>query len=220
MKNHVSFDIEFLENNYPGKLIVIEGVDGAGKTLQVERIVDSLKKSSVDVISAKEPTNLVIGKFIREKILSGKINISPIALQYLFNADRAMHLEEIKELLKMGKTVIMDRYYWSAVAYALADMGGKVDYYLAAFSVLSFYNRFLLPDLTIYLDLPVSVAIERIRKSHKHLEIYDHQDKIKKIAEGYKFLIDKFPKQFTFINADQKVEKVTKDILDVIERIN
>ena len=217
MKYNISFDLEFLENKLPGKLIVIEGVDGAGKTSQVERLFKKLKDEGVDVISTKEPTDLVIGKFIREKILTGELSVSPIALQYLFNADRVMHLEQINDWLKSGKTVIMDRYFWSSVAYALADLGGVMDYYLTAFSILSFYHQFLIPDVTIYLDLKVEKAVERIRKSHKHLEIYDHEHKIREILKGYNFLLEKFGEKFTVINGDQEIEKVTEEIWDKIK---
>lgn len=217
MKYNISFDLKFLENKLPGKLIVIEGVDGAGKTSQVERIVKKLEDHGVDVISTKEPTDLVIGKFIREKILSGELSVPPIALQYLFNADRVMHLEQIKNWLKQGKIVIMDRYFWSSVAYALADLEEVSDYYLTAFSILSFYHQFLIPDITIYLDLTVKKAVERIKKSHKHLEIYDHEHKITKILKGYSFLTKKFGEKFSIINGDQEIEKVTDDIWNKIK---
>ena len=209
---HVSFDIDFKKNPYPGKLIVIEGIDGSGKTTQLNHLVARLIKEGIPVVAAKEPTVMVIGEFIREKILSGKEEISPIALQYLFNADRAMHMDQIEGFLKEGKTVVMDRYFWSSVAYALADIGEVGDYYLAAFSVLSFYHRFIVPDSTIYLDIPLPLALERIKKSQKHFEIYDKEEKLKKILAGYQFLREKFPEQFTVIDASQDSAKITEEI--------
>lgn len=218
MKYQVSFDIEFKKNPNKGKLIVIEGIDGSGKTTQAKNVVEKLEEKNIDAVLTKEPTDLVIGKFIKENILSGKIDMPPIALQYLFNADRAMHLGEIDSLLKKGKTVIMDRYFWSSVAYALADIDGVTDYYLAAFSVLSFYNQFIVPDITIYLDLPIAEAVARIKKSHKHLEIYDHEHKLKKIQKGYEYLLKKFPEEFKIVNANQEEKKVTEEILEKISK--
>src|SRR5690348_13914041 len=108
-------DLEFRKNPYKGKLIVIEGIDGSGKTTSAKALVENLKKAGYDTAYSKEPTDDVIGSFIREKILSGHVAISPLALQYLFNADRAMHMEKIEKLLKKGTIVVMDRYFWSSV---------------------------------------------------------------------------------------------------------
>jgi len=219
MKHHISFDLEFKKNANPGKLIVIEGMDGAGKTLQSQKIFEELQRENKDVIFTKEPTDMPIGKFIRESILNGKLVVPPIALQYLFNADRVVHQEEIEKYLKQSKLVVMDRYFWSSVAYALADIGDTGDYYLTAFSVLSFYHRFLLPDITIYLDIPISVAMDRIKKSDKHLEIYDNEEKIKKIKKGYDFLLEKFPEEFSIVNADQDPQELTEEIMNIISKL-
>ena len=117
----ISFNLELRKNAYPGKLVVIEGIDGSGKTTQAKELVKRLNKNNINAAYTKEPTDMVIGQFIREKILTGQITLHPVASQYLFNADRVMHMEKIEALLAKGMIVVMDRYFWSAVAYSIAD---------------------------------------------------------------------------------------------------
>src|ERR1700683_4091371 len=96
MKYHISFDIDFKRNNSKGLYIVLEGIDGSGKTTQVARLVSALQKEGKDVVRTREPRKEVglIGKLIQE-ILQGKAKISPVAFQYLFSAERQMHHQEV-----------------------------------------------------------------------------------------------------------------------------
>src|SRR5207253_2723229 len=115
MKYHVSFDIDFRRNIYPGKLIALEGIDGSGKTTQVERIAQILRQKDKKIFLTTNPTDGVIGRMIRDA-LNGKIKLSPVSWQYLYSADRQMQQEEILPRLEKGETVITHRYFWSAVA--------------------------------------------------------------------------------------------------------
>lgn len=218
MKHTVSFDLEFRKNPHPGKLIVIEGIDGAGKTTQAKEIVKRLNKEGYNAAYTKEPTDMVIGQFIREKILSGNMKVNPLALQYLFNADRVMHMEKMETFLEKGLIIVMDRYFWSSVAYALADLGGVKDWYLTAFSVLSFYNQFIAPDMSIFLDVDVEIALRRIEVSGKHGEIYDNDKKLPAIARNYRQLLKEFPEMFTIVDANGKAEEVTEDVVNKIKK--
>lgn len=218
MKYHIEFDIEFKKNKLKGKFIALEGIDGSGKTTQAATIVKLLKKKGYRAIYTKEPTSGLIGRLIREQILSGKVKVPPVAIQYLMSADRAVHQEEIEKELRKGTIVITDRYFWSAVCYGIADLPGEVNYYITALSVLSPYNRFLCPDTTFFLDIPIKTALNRIGGSLKHKEIYDNKEKLIKIKKAYDLLKEKFSKEFTIINADKSIDEVTSDLLKKIER--
>ena len=211
-KYHIEFDIEFLTHNYPGKLIAIEGIDGSGKTTQAKILCKKLKGMGHKVHCTKEPTSQPTGKFIR-KVLSGEIPVPPVAIQYLYGADRAVHQIELVKYLKQGYYIITDRYFWSSVAYGTSDMDTVDDYFLVAFSMLSFYNRFLKPDITFYLKVSPKVGEKRVEEMGKKKEIYENMEKLTKITKGYDFLLKKFPREFRIINGEQPVEKVTKDIL-------
>lgn len=217
MRYPVSFSVSFKKHKYPGLLIAIEGMDGSGKTTQAEHLVKELKKKKIKALYTKEPTDEPTGKFIRQ-ILSGEIKVPPLTLQYMFCADRAVHQIELERYLKKGYVIVTDRYFWSAVAYGISDMDGKPDYYMASFSILSMYNQFLSPDYTFYLDVSVDEAHRRLSKSHKHVEIYDRREKLVKIQKGYEMLLKKYPTEFTRVEADKTIEKLTEDLVKRVSK--
>lgn len=222
-KYHVEFDLDFKRNSYPGKFVVLEGIEASGKTTQVKLLGKKIKGS----VLTKNPTeDNEIGIFIRKKVLAGKTNLPPVSYQYLFAADRAIQQEQIINLLKKGKTVISDRYLWSSVAYGIADrqdMDYKnwEDVTLAAFSALSMYHQFLAPDLTIYLDISLEESLKRIKGSRKHTEIYDNHEMNKKIQKGYKWLIEKFPNEFIVVDGDgdRAENEITEELVSLINKI-
>lgn len=216
MKHKVAFDLEFKRNPYKGKLIVFEGIDGSGKSTHVNILNNELKKRKIKTFLTKNPTDHSIGKFIR-KVLSGKEKIPAEARQYLFCADRVVQQEEIIERLKIGQTVISDRYFWSSVAYGMADINKKDERLITAYSILSSYHQFILPDHTIFLKTDVDTAIKRLSvKEHK--EIYENKDFIIKAKENYDFILDKFPKEFTVINSEKHINTVSENILNKVTK--
>lgn len=222
MKQHVSFDIEFRENPYKGLFIALEGIEASGKTTQTTRLGAKIAHD-LNVHLTKNPTHSFVGKFIRKSLLAGKIRIPPVALQYLFGADRDIQQEEIINELKKGRIVISDRYFWSSVAYGTADKRG-IDYEndrelsLTAFSLLSMYHRFIVPDVTVYLDIPINESVKRMSGSKKHTEIYDNEEMIVKVEKGYKWLIKKFPKEFIILDGTKSVEKLEEEIIAIIKQ--
>jgi dTMP kinase len=223
MKYHVSFDLDFKRNPYKGKFIVLEGIDGSGKTLQSQLLAQSLKSLGKKVYLTKNPTDGAIGSFIR-KALQGKIEVPVVSFQYLFSADRQVHQLEIIEHLKRGEIVISDRYYWSSVAYGIADKE-DMDYKNAAMvgvvaqSILSMYNQFIVPDTTFYLDVSVKTGLSRRHDSTKEKELYENSGKMNRIEKGYKWLLQEFPKEFTIIDGEKTIEEVQENLLRSLTKI-
>lgn len=215
MKHDVVFAIEFKKNPYPGKFIAIEGIDGSGKTTQAKRVVDELQKKGYKAVYTSEPTDKPSGKFIR-RILSGELTVPPVSLQYLFGADRAVHLEDVEKLLKKNYIVVTDRYFWSSVAYGVADMGEITDYYLAVYCLLSFYHRFMVPDISFILEVSWDTAMKRIEGSDKHRDIYDNPKKLPLVKKSYELLHSRFKERFTSIDGEQSIEKITENIVKQI----
>lgn len=215
MKYDVSFSIDFKRNVYPGRFIVVEGIDGSGKTTQAKRLVEELQKNGKKTIYTTEPTDGPIGQLIR-KILKGEVKVARSSFQYLFSADRANHEGEIVQQLKDGVYVVCDRYFWSSVAYGISDTHEERDYYLTALSILSVYNRFLVPDATFYLKVSVGEALRRLSHMHKAQEIYEKKEKLEKISAGYEWLVEKFPQEITVVDGERAVEEVTEEIIKIL----
>ncbi len=220
MEYHVEFDIDLKRNPYPGKLVVLEGIDGSGKTTQAHKIVEVLSRKGIKAVFTKEPTNGVLGRMLQD-VLSGKLRLPPVSLQYLFAADRAVHQEEIKKYLEKGITVISDRYLWSALVYGMLDvdaLDNKNDRerLMTAYSILSMYHQFIVPDFTFYLSVSVKVAMARIAQKTQKIEIYEKVEKIEKLKKGYDWLAGKFAKEITVVDGEGEVGEVTGRIISKI----
>jgi len=223
MNYHVSFDLDFRRNPHHGKFIVLEGIDGCGKTTQAGIIVKKLKAQGTDAIYTKEPTDGPIGQFIRQT-LRGALDVSPLSIQYLLAADRVLHAEEIEKHLEQGKTLVGDRYFWSAVAYGMADRQGTQyetngNVLLAAQGILSMYTQFIMPDMTFYLRTSVNTALSRLAKMTKEKEMYETRDNLEKIYQGYEWLVSQFPQEITVVDGEKTVGEVTEEIVSKLDQL-
>ncbi|MGA2967953.1 MAG: dTMP kinase [Candidatus Levyibacteriota bacterium] len=224
MKYHVTFDLDFKRNNYSGKFIVLEGIEASGKTTQVKRLGEMLSKTQT-VFTTKNPTDNEIGTYIRNEILTGnQKHIPPVSYQYLFAADRVIQQFDLIEKLKKGETVVSDRYFWSSVAYGIADREGTdfenwEEVSVTALSLLSMYYQFILPDLSIYLDVSLEESLRRISGSAKHTEIYDNHRMNIKIKKGYEWLLRTFPNETTLLNGEKPLDEITAKIVELVGKI-
>jgi dTMP kinase len=191
-----------------GKLIVFEGIDGAGLTTQAQLLEKRLKEKKYDVVLTKEPTNNLIGGIIRAA-LKKEWATSNRTLQLLFSADRAHHLEkEIIPALENGKIVISDRYFISTIAYGMIEL--EKDWLKALNS------KFLLPDIIFIIDVPVEVSIERIKASRFGFELFEEKKKLEKIRNNFLELSKEYKNCFV-INGNRSIEEVHKEIVKIVE---
>lgn len=226
MKYHLDFEIDLKRNPYPGKYIVLEGVDGSGKTTQVAKLTEHFQKTGKKVLAVREPRKTgVIGDIV-QKVLHGKVSLPAVAMQYLFSADRSLQHEEIIiPALKEDTIIISDRCFWSAVVYGILDKtGGKynngkqdLNAFLIAQSILSMYHQFLVPDFTFYLKVSLETALLRLEKEEKTKEIYEEEGKLEKIIDGYDWLVEKFSGEFTVVDGEKSVNQVTNHIISKIK---
>ena len=164
--------------------IVIEGLDGSGKTTQINHLRDYLQARGEACHLTAEPTDLPTGKFIR-RVLRGDQTVDPRTLAALFAADRVEHLfharEGILAKLAAGYHVISSRYYFSSLAY----QGEYVD--PAWVASLNRLAKTTLPaDLTIFLDLPPEVSMQRITKRGEGSELFETLEKLRQVREDFK----------------------------------
>lgn len=230
MSYHIELDIDFKRNNTKGLYIALEGIDGSGKTTQRDALALYFEEQGKSVVKTREPrkTEGIVGRLVFE-ILKGNQKVPSVALQYLFTADRALHYKElIMPALEEGKIVISDRCFWSAIPYGILDRmedEGKNEYdyamgdaILMGQGILSMYHKFMIPDYTFYLHVPVDVGLERSGKKDDEKEIYETKEKLDKIVLGYDWLLKTFPKEITEIDAREDFDHVTNDIIDRIKK--
>lgn len=192
-----------------GKFIVIEGIDGSGKTTQAKMLVDYLNsKNKGRAVFTREHTGGLVGKLI-ESVLTKKEVLDPMALQVCFVADRVDHVNSfINPEKEKGKIMIGDRYYWSTAAYGYLSGSKKMELLLKI-------NQELCPepDLFILVDIKPKTAIERMNLGRESLTIFEKQEKLEKIRKAYLILAKRFKKKTVIIDGSKSVDEVHKDIL-------
>lgn len=199
-----------------GKFIVIEGLDGSGKTTQRNLLVEHLLNKGIDVVSDAEPTKGYYGKICRE-ILGGRLEMPKSALATTFVADRIDHNQKeggVFDMLGKGKTIICDRYYYSNLAYQGVDVGMK---WLKDMNTCPDIKK---PDLCIFLDLAPEVSMERITANRKaeDIEVYETLDYLTSIRQKYKNAFAMCPDDnIVTIDASGTIEEVFAEIRKVID---
>jgi dTMP kinase len=147
--------------------VVLEGLDGAGTTTQLNMLQQKLDKLRMPHFCTSEPTQGPVGTLIRE-VLQKRIVIHPQALALLFAADRTEHLQRgeagILDRVSRGELVISDRYLFSSLAYQSVEC--DFDY------VLSLNCSFPLPQVVFFLDTPPEVCQRRL-KGRRQIDIFD-----------------------------------------------
>jgi dTMP kinase len=223
MKYHVEFDIDLRRNPYKGAYIALEGIDGSGKTTQVEILRKYLEGKGENIVTTSEPRKekSAVGR------LKSKINVPSQSLQYLYTAERIInHKDVVEPSLKSGKVVLSHRCLWSNVPYGLLDRGvtnyDSPDAQLINVTqgLMSLYHQFIVPDITFYLRVSADTAIKRLIHMDKIKEVmYEKKDKLEKIARGYEWQLEQFPNEFVIIDGEKSEEKVFQEIKDKAEGI-
>lgn len=166
-----------------GKFIVLEGIDGSGKSSQIGPLVKRLQNLGLPCRETREPTGGPVGSLIRQ-IFTGRVTADNRVIAALYAADRIDHLvNEVDGLcaaIGQGITVVSDRYYFSSYAYHSVDM--DMDWVIQANDLSASLLR---PTLTVFLDVPVETALERIRQNRVVEEIFDREDRLRKTRELY-----------------------------------
>ncbi|WP_022902783.1 dTMP kinase [Curtobacterium sp. B8] len=143
-----------------GRFITLEGGDGAGKTTQAERLSAWLGEHGRTVVRTREPGGTDLGVRIREIVLHERGHVAPRAEALLYAADRAHHVETVvRPAVARGDVVLQDRYIDSSVAYQGVARGLGADHVRA---VSDWATGGLVPDLTVLLDLDVTVGRARV----------------------------------------------------------
>ena len=163
--------------------IVLEGIDGAGTSTQIKRLVQSEPQK---YIATAEPTSGPTGKFLRQ-MLAGDFKVDERTNAYLFAADRCEHIfgkGGVKELCESGKVVVSDRYFFSSLAYQSVSCGLELPQLLN--------SPFPLPEYLFYFDINPEVSLARVNARNEKKEIYENIEAQKKIAALYEKVISMY----------------------------
>ncbi|MCP5543397.1 MAG: dTMP kinase [Akkermansiaceae bacterium] len=167
----------------PGLLIILEGIDGTGKSTQAKRLGEWFEARGREVVLSREPTDGPWGRKLRESAATGRLSPED-ELEY-FLKDRRQHVEEvIQPALDAGKVVILDRYYFSTMAYQgargfdPAEIRRKNE---------EFAPR---PDLLVILDLNVDTALERIGARGDTANEFEKRESLQRCREIFLSLKD------------------------------
>jgi len=193
-----------LQEHQRAFFIVLEGGDGAGKTIQAKLLCSALRRRGYRIHATAEPSKSDVGRVIRRSLL-GKRKASPESEALLFAADRFLHLEsEIRPALSAGRTVVCDRYMYASFAYQGAQGVDR--------EWLRTINRFAeKPDLAIYLDVPSDISLARIRRRKSVMETLGLQ---RQVREEYMRLVGSG--ELVAVDSSRPIRKVAEDILALV----
>lgn len=200
-----------------GKLIVFEGLDLSGKSIQMELLTKRLlHHPNVPVLFTKEPADYKIGKIIRSEFLSGKEKICDKALFHLFLADHAEHIygeKGILHYLEEGVHVISDRYSLSTLVYQGKRLG-EYSYVFGSIEGLISTDPRIWPDLTIYIDVPIKEILWRLSKRDEVTEIFETEEELTKLKMSYDYCIHHWKDTYNIIsiNGNRPMKEVEADI--------
>ena len=202
-----------------GMFITFEGPDGAGKTTVATAVFKYLKDHGVDCIYTREPGGIEIAEQIRSVILNPENKAMDAKTEaLLYAASRRQHLvEKVIPALNANKLVICDRFVDSSLAYQGygRKLGFDTIYELNKFAIDDYF-----PDLTIFLDIDEEAGLKRIatrsNKDRLDMESINFHHLVK---EGYNEVLKRFKDRIFVVNAEQEVDNVVKDCLEVILRV-
>ncbi len=164
----------------PGRLIVLEGIDGTGKTTLCVRLAEALRSSNREVVTTREPWTSPPGMELR-KLLAAKERTTDGEQELaLFHADREQHVAEVvRPALARGAWVVQDRTFWSTAAYQGAR-GVSVAAILSKSRAIA-----PLPDLTVLLELTPELALARIAASRATASSFERLEDLRAVARVY-----------------------------------
>ena len=192
-----------------GLFITFEGVEGSGKTTQVELLGEAL--ATRDVVIVREPGGTELGERMRDVLLFGGMAIDREAEMYLFMAARAQVVHEVVEpALNSGRIVIADRYHDSTLAYQGGGRGLSV-YWPPSFPK---------PDITFLVSVPVEVGHMRMLLAGKHPDRVEREslEFHQRVADEYTRIAKAEPQRYTVVDGTQSQAQVHAAVMERVDR--
>ena len=195
--------------------ITFEGIEGSGKSTQIQLLKEFFEKKAQKTFFTKEPGSSEVGKKIRSILLNKENKISPQTEIFLIFADRVQHVQEIiKPNLNEGKIVISDRYYDSSIAYQGQREGVDKTEIYELINMLDLPT----PDITFLLDLPVDIGLKRA-KNRASLDRFESEEISfhEGVRQNYLDLQEQNLERIVKIDALQTPDEIFSNILKKIK---
>ena len=193
-----------------GKLITVEGVDGAGKSTQMAVIDQALRERGIDLVRTREPGGPETADKIRKLLLNEPM--SPKCELMLMFAAREENLDKIiRPALAKGQWVLCDRFTDASYAYQGYGRGRSIEEIRA---LENFVHPDLKPDLTVLFDVPTEVAAARLSRKLDRFE-KESQDFHRRVREGYLRMAKAEPERFYVVDGTQTPEQISAQLREV-----
>jgi dTMP kinase len=201
-----------------GFFITFEGPEGSGKSTHIRLLAAYLRAQGRRVLLTREPGGTALAAGLRKLLLDGGDGLSPMAELFLYEADRAQHVQEtLAPALRRGQMVLCDRYTDSTVAYQ--GYGRRLD--MKSVNALNaIASEGLKPHLTILLDVPVQRGLtlaKKKKKRHDRLEragLAFHE----RVRAGFLQLAKKEPKRFRVVPQQHDIRETQRRIRETVDR--
>jgi dTMP kinase len=198
-----------------GKLITLEGIDGAGKSTHIETVASLVRARGKDVIVTREPGGTPLGEKLRALLLSQKLHLDTETL-LMFAARREHIAQVIAPGLAAGRWVVSDRFTDATYAYQGAG-GGMSEERIAALD--RWVNGGLIPDLTLVFDAPVEVALARLPKDGKDRFESESRAYFDRVRKAYLDRAVADPRRMRVVDGRKAVEEVKKEVEYIVSTI-
>jgi dTMP kinase len=198
----------------PGRFIVLEGGEGAGKSTQIGLLVDALRAGGSPVTVTREPGGTAIGEGIRDLLLDPRMGgMDPRTEALLYAADRAQHVAEvIRPALEAGGLVVCDRYVDSSLAYQGLARGLGLERIL---DISTWATGGLMPDLAVYLDVTPEVGFTRMDRSRDRMES-EAPGFHERVRSAYLQIAERSPERFEVVDATGGPSDVHARVMGVL----
>jgi dTMP kinase len=200
-------------------LVTFEGIEGSGKTTQVELLCKYLQEKGCQVVRTREPGGTALGEALRRVLLQKDLNVLPLSELLIFMAVRSQHMEEvIMPALSRGAVVICDRFV--DATYAYQGYGRGVDLGIIA-TLNRLVTKGVTPNLTILLDCDVNVGLRRKLLNGDQSDRFEQEDAAfhERIKQGYLRLAEEDEKRFFVVNGKRDIGVTHMAIKERVERL-
>lgn len=196
-----------------GFLVVLEGLDGSGKSSISRKLVEYLSSSGVECVLTREPTD----RFRRSPEMENRRDwLASLRMFFEFTIDRAQHVEDIRKWLSEGMVVICDRFLYSSYAYqgpGIADKFGSLSIAIEWMRSVSHLIQ-ISPDLVIYLDVEPEIAMNRISRRTDIPSGFEELEFLRRVREAYGIIRET---KENVVDANSPMEETLNRVIDLLK---